>query len=211
MKNWNTNDWNTKDLIELVFKFVAMVPNRNDWNEKSLIYNEPRLIRFKRIISLLHAFGIAQPNTEVASLNTSVNKTKNCIESFLSGDFILNREFIEYPNVKSLIENEVPLRFDKFNAYNVQSFYRHLMNYRMTIEETLQYNSSIMEASGLGVRASIRLTSELNKELLIKLEKIEIFLFEIINPENLNFDQDILINKFNFPKEDLFEIDIDNL
>lgn len=51
---------------------------------------------------------------------------------------------------------------------------------------------------------------ELNNDLYKKVEKIDELFFEIINPEKLSFEEDILINEYGFPKDDLDAIDMDN-
>ena len=90
-------------------------------------------------------------------------------------------------------------------------FYHHLMNYRIEIYRILNFNSGVLEASSLGFRKAISLTSELNKDLFDKIEIIDKLLFEIINPEKLEFDENTLIKEYNFPKDDLDEIEYGKL
>ncbi len=47
-------------------------------------------------------------------------------------------------------------------------------------------------------------------DLYKKVEKIDEILFEIINPKGLSFEEDILIKHYDFPKEDLDDIDFEN-
>jgi hypothetical protein len=84
------------------------------------------------------------------------------------------------------------------------------MKYRIKVESVLNYNSGVIEASSLGFRSAISLTNELNDELNIKIEKIDEILFEIINPNKLKFDENLLIKEYGFPKDDLDSIDIEN-
>ena len=47
-----------RDLLELYLDFNSLTPNRNDWTEKRLHRNEPRLIRYQRLVALFRAFDI---------------------------------------------------------------------------------------------------------------------------------------------------------
>ncbi|MHC9088178.1 hypothetical protein ACXIHB_05640 [Tenacibaculum sp. IMCC1] len=84
------------------------------------------------------------------------------------------------------------------------------MKYRIEIDNVLRHNSVVLEASSLGFRSAITLTAELNNDLCKKAEKIDELLFEIINPNDLSFDEETLIKEYGFPKEDLNAIDVDN-
>ena len=211
--------WTTKDLLYKTFEFRGMVPNSNEWNESSLKYNQPRLIRFKRLNSLLKAFDLTRTEKQKNSLWTILSgkkkvkeseMTKNEIEPFLRGDFIHKRESAEYPRIQELIEKEKSFDSDTFEQRDIYSFYHHLMKYRIEIDKVLRHNSGVLEASSLGFRSAISLTSELNNDLYKKVEQIDEMLFEIINPKNLTFGEDILIKQYGFPKEDLNAIDMDN-
>ncbi len=211
--------WTTKDLLYKTFEFKGMVPNTNEWNEKSLKFNKPRLIRFKRINALLKAFQLIrteeQKNTfwTILKGNKKVKEgeiTQNEIIPFLRGDFINKRESVTYPNIQTIIENEKAFESDSFKPRDISQFYRHLMKYRIEINNILHHNSGVLEASSLGFRSAISLTNEMNNELYKKVETIDQMLLEIINPENLTFNEDILINEYGFPKEDLNAIDMDN-
>ncbi|MHC9088177.1 hypothetical protein ACXIHB_05635 [Tenacibaculum sp. IMCC1] len=73
--------WTVKDLLYKTFEFREMVPNSNEWNESSLKYNEPRLIRFRRLNALLKAFGL-----------TRTKKQKNSLWTMLSGKKIAKED-----------------------------------------------------------------------------------------------------------------------
>jgi len=212
--------WTTKDLLYKTFEFKGMVPNSNEWNESSLKWNQPRLIRLRRLNSLFKAFELTRTEKQKSNLWTVLSGkkkvkeselTKNEIEPFLRGDFIHKRESIEYPKIQELIEKEKSFESDSFNGIrDIYSFYQHLMKYRIEIDKVLGHNSGVMEASSLGFRSAISMTSELNNDLYKKVEKIDELLFEIINPNGLTFDEENLIKEYGFPKEDLDAIDMDN-
>lgn len=212
--------WTTKDLLYLTFEFKGMVPDSNAWNEGSLKYNQPRLIRYRRLNSLLKAFGLTRTEKQKNKLWTILSGKKNVREGemikneitpFLRGDFIHNRELIKYPKVQELIEKRKVFEDDSFNELrDIYRFYNHLMKYRVEINNVLQHNSGVLEASSLGFRAAIKLTGELNNDLRKKVAQIDELLFEIINPEGLSFKEETLIKKYGFPKEDLDAIDMEN-
>lgn len=209
--------WTTKDLLYKLLEFRAMTPNSDEWNETSLKHNEPRLIRFRRINSLFKAFELIHKKKKktnfwsLLSENSKENElSKDEIIGFFEGNFITTRESVEYPNSQKLIEKEKAFDSDSFKNRDIYQFYRHLMKYRIKVESVLNYNSGVIEASSLGFRSAISLTNELNNELNIKIEKIDDILFEIINPKKLNFDENVLIKEYGFPKDDLNSIDIEN-
>jgi hypothetical protein len=211
--------WTTKELLYKIFEFRAMVPNSNDWNEKSLKYNQPRLIRFRRLNALLKAFDLTRTEKQKNNLWTIFSGkkkikeseiTKNEIEPFLRGDFIQKRESTVYPRIQELIEKEKSFNSDSFKTGDIYSFYHHLMKYRIEIDKVLRHNSGVLEASSLGFRSAISLTGEINNDLYKKVEKIDQMLFEIINPKGLELEEDILIKEYDFPTEDLDRIDNDN-
>jgi hypothetical protein len=209
--------WTTKDLLNKLLEFRAMTPNSDEWNETSLKHNEPRLIRFRRINSLFKAFELKDKKNEktnfwsLLSENSKENElSKDEIIGFFEGNFITTRESIKYPNSRKLIEKEKAFDSDSFKNRDIYQFYHHLMKYRIKVESVLNYNSGVIEASSLGFRSAISLTNELNDELNIKIEKIDEILFEIINPNKLKFDENLLIKEYGFPKDDLDSIDIEN-
>lgn len=212
--------WTTKDLLDKTFEFKGMVPNSDKWNVNSLKYNQPRLIRFKRLNALFRAFKLTRTEKQKNSFWTILNGnkkvkegnlTKNEITPFLRGDFIYKRESIKYPRIQELIEKEKLFESDTFNEKrDIIMFYNHLMKYRIAVYNVLNHNSQVLEASSLGFRSAISLTNKWNNELNKKVKVIDELLIEIINPNKISFQEDILIKEYDFPKEDLDSIDMDN-
>lgn len=211
--------WTTKDLLYLILEFKGLVSNSNNWNEESLSFNQPRLVRFKRINALLMAFELTRSEKQKEKLWTGSigNKkftegeiTQNEITPFLRGDFINKRESAEYPNIRSLIEKVKMFESDSFETFDIYTFYHHIMKYRIEIDKILRHNNQVLVAGSLGLRTAISVTSSLNRELAKMVEKIEEILFEIINPKKLTFGEDSLIKEYDFPDEDLDEIDLEN-
>ena len=79
--------WTVKDLLNNTLEFRAMTPNSNEWNERSLKHNKPRLIRFKRINSLLKAFELTR--TEKQKNNFWSNLKRNNKERELTKNEII--------------------------------------------------------------------------------------------------------------------------
>lgn len=211
--------WKTKDLLNIVFEFKNMVPNSDYWNQKSLKHNKPYLIRFKRIQALFKAFELTNTEKEKSSFWNGLKRNQILREreliqeeifSFLAGDFILKRETVVYPNIQKIIEKEKIFDSDAFKPWDIYSFYHHLMRYRIEIDNVLTHNSNVLEANNLGFRSAMSLTFQLNKDLCKKVEQIDEILSEIINPNNLTFEEDLLIDIYGFPKENLGAIDIGN-
>ncbi|MAN58265.1 MAG: hypothetical protein CMC08_00335 [Flavobacteriaceae bacterium] len=212
--------WNAKDLLDLVFEFRSLAPATEEWTAEALTGNLPRLVRLQRISALLRAFGLTRAQyinnankfgleNEYAN-NTEGKAVQNDVALFLEGDFISYHDYSQYSVVKNLIQTASAFEGDVYKYGDVEYFYSFFMRFRLELDNFLRVNSGVAYAGNLGIRSAIKLTDEITKEILKKAEYMDDILTEIINPERLSFTEEVLINEYGFPTDDLDEIDLDN-
>jgi len=206
------------DLIEKILEFKAMTPNQDEWVEHMLINNKPRLVRLQQLKSLLFAFGIIQLDSQKKnSFVNSISKpnyqiqdlTKVGILSVLNGDFIKKRELSSYEKPISYIEQN-SFKKEPVDIYQLESFYYFLMQYRINIYSVFKWKSNVLEAS-VGFHAVNILTKEINNKISENIKVVDNFLIQIISHQEKEFSEQELIDNYNFPKDDLLEIDIENM
>lgn len=212
-------NWTAADLLEKILEFNAMTPNQNEWSEKILNYNKPRLIRFQRIKALLLAFDVVQINSQkknslinIFSRHNSLiqDLTKSGILSFMSGEFIKTRDFSKYSNLISIIEQNSFSENKPIDIFDLERFYSHLIQYRISVYNVLSHNSGVLEASNKGFFAAINITGEANNNIKDQINIVDSLLVQIIDPESKELSEQELIDKYDFPKEDINEIDFEN-
>lgn len=212
-------NWTAADLLEKILEFDAMTPNQNEWSEKTLNTNKPRLIRFQRIKALLIAFDIVQINSQ--NKNSTINfftqqnspiqdLTKIGVLSFMSGEFIKTRDFSKYISLISIIEQNSLSMKAPVEILDLERFYSYLMQYRISVYEVLSYNRRVLEASNKGFIAAIKFTGEVNNKIKEQIKMVDNLLVQFIDPERKILSEQELIDKYDFPKDDLDEIDFEN-
>ncbi|QTE36891.1 hypothetical protein J3L18_27875 [Mucilaginibacter gossypii] len=207
----NIKTYTAITLLNEVFEFIEMTPNSNDWNLRSLQANPSRFLRFRKIESLLHAFGIA--NIYPGLLNRIKSRffydRKTPIEALLHGDFIKQREIDEYAVVIDYIDN-----FIKANGIQIESarsihvhdlafIYPKLISFKKKLHSILTHNSGWLEAGSKTSVFSIGVTEAISKNLIGKYQDLDCTIELFINPRGLSFTEIELIEKYNFPVRDL--------
>jgi len=203
------------DLIEKIFEFEAMTPNQDEWVEQMLINNKPRLVRLQQLKSLLFAFGIIQFDSQKVNFISKPNHqiqdlTKVGILSILNGDFIKTRELTSYEKPILYIEQNSFTK-EPVDIYELKSFYCNLMRYRIYIYNVFKWNSSVLEATSVGFHAAHILAKEINNKIGKDIKGVDDFIIQIISPQKKEFSEQELIDNYNFPKDDLLDIDIENM
>ena len=204
-------NWNSTKLIKAVIEFCAMVPNNSHWNKKSLKGNPPRLIRYQRIQSLLQAFDIIpkQKTGLLSSITNSKNKIENPIQYFTWGEFIYNMDLETFSPIKKCIHENLPFKDKEIDLSYVNKLFTHLLKYKMTVSSLLLFNSGVLSASSSGFIAGIRITNNTNDKISGEFSHIDDLLNIMLPSNNKTFSKEELIKNFNYPKEDLEEIDMD--
>ena len=201
------------DLIEKILEFIEMTPNENEWNSKSLRDNKPRLIRFQQINSLLNAFSL-QSNNKTKLRSFLFPNHKNEITTILNGDFIKEKKLEEFNELLDFAE--IFLKKQNFTikspiSHSELSFiYPKLIDYKIKLREIINFNSGWLESSTTFTIFHIFLTNSISSNLKNKYDDLDNTIELFINPRHLIFTEQELIEKYNFPTDNLDEIDFEN-
>lgn len=195
------------DLLDKVLEFNLMSPNPSCWNLEALKSNPPLLIRFRQIESLMKAF--------FSNVNISSNILHVSLESFLGGDFILDRVISDYKEaiyfIKEYIREETDNIHDTrtIDLCDLEFIYSRLLSFKKQLLKITNFNSDVVEASSISARFSYLLTGSISKSISEKPTKLDEILELLINPNGLSFTLEELLSKYNYPTEDLIDIDIE--
>ena len=73
----------------------------------------------------------------------------------------------------------------------------------------MTFHTTWIEAGTIPLRFSIYLTKSISENLAGKYDDLDKILGLLIDPNGLSFTEEELIADFNYPKEDLLDVDID--
>ena len=213
----STNTYSGVNLLDEIFEFTEMTPNSIEWNLKSLKANPPRQIRLRRIESLLTAFCSIDINESLLSKAKSIffDHHKITIASFLQGDFIKARSIDEYSEVIKFIKDFVKTKVgdvDRKREIRIEELvfiFPFLINFKKQIRSLLTFNSGWLEAGSDVALFSIYLTDSISEKLAGNYSELDYVIELFINPQRLIFTKEEMIDKYNFPKEDLNDVDSD--
>lgn len=193
------------DLLNKVLEFMAMTPNEQEWNLKSLAYNPPRQIRLRQIGALLKAFCVS----DGVDLRAG-------IRSVLTGDFLNGKdpeaftELVDFVNrfMKKTEPGEETLK--SLRPSELRFIYPKMIDYKIKLRQLLGFNSGWMESSSVFARFHISLTNSISANLKDKSGDLDRAIELLINPKKLAFTEAELIAKFNYPSDNLRQVDMDN-
>lgn len=205
------------DLLEKILEFVEMTPNSKEWNVIKLASNPPRKIRLKQIESLISAFynDCENKNPSNKSLSTLFNKKEVDIKSILSGEFIALKTIDDYKPTTEFINNFVKNHIDssdvekEIHLNELIFIYTQLLEYKKRIRNLVKFNSGWIEAGSTASQFSILLTNSITKNLEDKYNELDKTLELIINPNELTFSEQELIDRYDYPSESLFDIEME--
>lgn len=206
------------DLLDKILEFIEMTPDTTLWSSEKLSSNLPRLIRFQQVNSLLTAlFQRKESENLLENTVTLFERNKNLtIQSVLEGDFIRERNIEDYAELISFIKLTVSQRNDEPDDYRTIHIgqltmpYQQLVKYRRKLRSLQTFNSGCLEASTITSYFPIHLTNSITMDLSDKYYDLDKALELFINPNNLQFTEDELKEKYNFPLDNLDDVDIDN-
>lgn len=201
----NFSQYTAADLLEKIIEFTNMTPNPKDWSFEVQMKNDPRFIRLQQIRSLFWAF-----TPELYFLE----EMQESIENFYSGEFISNRKIENYHKLVEKIDKTISKSTfcgapkKKIVSYDLQNNYRDLLNYYLKLNRLVNHNKGIMEISYPYFFPYI-VTNSISDSISLKAGKLKTILALFIDPNKRRITEDELIKNFDYPTEDLFEIDMD--
>jgi hypothetical protein len=205
----NTKTYSAIDLLDKILEFTSLTPDPNQWNFEDLESNPPRHIRLKQIDSLIRAlFGNDKKHNLPETLQL-------LIPSILSGDIIKTRSLKDYETVIRFIWEYVENYYGSAHKNkNVRLdelvfVFGDLLEFKRLLRKMMTFHSNWIEASTIPLRFSIYLTKSISENLAGKYDDLDKILGLLIDPNGLSFTEEELIADFNYPKEDLLDVDID--
>ena len=201
----NSSTYTALDLLKKVIDLTNMTSDSTEWSFEKQQDNPPRLLRLQQIQSLMKAFvpGLAP-----------VKDIGQSIEDFYSGDFITHQPMEKYASLVEEIEKTIvgskfsKARKKEVSAIHLQSNYRDLMDYYLKLNALLNHNKKYLEISYPYLFPYI-VTDGISTSISSNALIISTLLASFIDPQEQSFTEDELISQFNYPTEDLLDLDLD--
>ncbi len=175
------------DLLKAFLNLHGLSPNLSDWTEDELAWNPPRLIRLMRLKAMFLAFGIEWDPVAFTE--------GKCVDTVLASDSIRNQAKAELGiPVQDLTVNQ--LRF----------LFLILYQHRKCVAAVL--SSGPDEAGGVFLLACKRIF-DIQQAIQTKIAPIDDLLAEMIDPRKRSFTINQLIQDYEYPADDLHQIECD--
>lgn len=190
-------------LLDKALEFESMTSDRTAWKHEKLKDDQPRFVRLQQIIVLLKLFTPETFNDQ---------NIASSVDNLFNGDFIYQRDITIYADLFKTMDEEITSAKHFLNQQNewdeslLQHNFSDLIDFKRKVNEVLEHNDGIMEAS-YPYLYSIMLTSEISKKLNIK--KMDKFLSLVIDPHKNCYEKDRLIREFNYPEDDVYDLDLE--
>jgi hypothetical protein len=191
-------------LLNKILEFRSNTSDETKWTLSDLQEDRIKLVRFKQIQCLIELFvpEVYQPNDLALP-----------IEKLLNGDFIRMRQEKLYKKLFLKMDKVITSASDFFKKYKEWEVtelafnYRELVEYKIKLNMVLNFNSGILEMS-YPYSFSVIISEDISKS--IKYNKMDDFLSSVIDPKKRIFYRDQLIKDHNYPREDVYDMELDN-
>lgn len=203
------------DLLFRVHDFIKLSPDENKWDIKNLENNDPRLYRYKQILSILQAYGFE--NKTVKKYNYQYHPITYFYEGyFLRFDYNDEKRFnTDYNSlIKELKEEQIKAykaekRKYKDSEPDLFMIFRELKSYSLEVYDLLHYHWDDYSAPPVTefYQHHIVKAESFLKKSTFKINKI---LAKLIDPSERAFNKAVLIREYDFPNVDIIELDIEN-
>lgn len=201
----NNTTYTAFDLLDKVIDFTNMAPNSAEWSFEKQRENPPRLVRLQQIQALMEAFvpGL-KPNEDIGRR----------IGGFYSGDFIIHKPMEKYASLLEEIEKTIlgskfhNAKNSEISAFALKMNYRELLSYYLKLKAIMIFNSKYLDISYPYMFPYI-VTEDIFDAISSKVPPIIHLLTTFIDPETQRYREDELIYQYNYPTEDLFDVDLD--
>ena len=185
-----------KKLLSRFLELYTLSDNTAKWSMDSFVNNPPRLYRLQAIEALMKALQI------------------NCTyQEFQYGEFLLGQKQLNQSVLIVKIKENYPTLFqttntDKKNQIDFQFMFEMLFGYRMQLQKLTSLRDSVLEYSEYN-RYPVLIIDTINNKLQADIEAIDNILAYLINPKEIHFSNQELIERYNYPIGNLNEIDSD--
>jgi hypothetical protein len=185
-----------KTLLTKFLELYTLSDNVVKWSVDNFSNNPPRLYRLQAIEALMKALQI------------------NCsCQEFQYGEFLFGQNQFNQSELIIKIKENYPTLFQTTNTdekvqIDFQFMFEMLFSYRMQLQKLTSLTDSVLEYSEYN-RYPVLIIDTINNKLQADIEAIDNILAYLINPKELHFSNQELIEKYNYPIGDLNEIDSD--
>jgi hypothetical protein len=202
------------DLIEKIIEFTKMTPNPKLWKEGLLKESPPRYVRIRQINALIKAvFGPRSDNFLGKAKSLLLMNQLPTINDLLSGSFIKEINIREYEGLIDTIKTTVRDyeghlgETGEISHKHLIAVYQRLMRYKIQLMDLLHFNDGESTSAPIGQRFTVYLTNEVASAIEGTYTRLDEVLGLMIDPDSLSFTEEELQVEYNYPKEDLREVD----
>ncbi len=185
-----------KTLLTKFLELYTLSDNIIKWSVDNFANNPPRLYRLQAIDALMKALQI------------------NCsYQEFQHGEFLMKLDNLEQSELIIKIKENYPTLFPSNNIVeeeqiDFQFIFEVLFSYRMQLQKLTSLRDSVLEYSEYN-RYPVLIIDTINNKLQADNEAIVNILAYLINPKEIHFSNQELVEKYNYPVGDLDELDSD--
>lgn len=189
--------YTAKDALDLYLEFEAMQPDRRTWTDGRLQDNPPRFYRFKRLQAFFEAFELGD------------------IREFAEGTFILKRKIRDYASLIKRMKSELKTitkfrKGEEITLHEIAFLFARLLAYRKRWDDVTGFSSGLMACSAK-YRYAFYKIDQVNSQIRDSTSPINDILTFIMSPEKKNIGKEELVERFDYPDVDLFDIDIEHI
>jgi hypothetical protein len=202
------------DLIEKIIDFTKMTPNPKLWKEGLLKESPPRYIRIRQINALTKAIFSQRSNNFLGKAKSLLLMDQlPSIKDLQSGSFIKGRNIRDYEGIIAMIktsvrDNEGQLgETGEISHKHLINVYLRLMKYKKQLLDLLHFNDDESTSAPIGIRFTVYLTNQVSNSFEGNYSILDEALGLIIDPNSLTFTEEELQAEYNYPKEDIREVD----
>lgn len=199
----NPSTYTTTDFLNKIYDFFSLVNhNQEEWSFKALQDNPPRFVRLKQIVSLYNAF---------IGNNDNLNETEILI-ALTTGSFLSNENVEDYYSLIATMEQYIirlvpaESKHKEWGTFALESNFERLIKYRLSAGKLLTFNDGYLQVSYHNLFSKTTI-DETNNQIKNSLSHIDDILVKFIGYKT--FALEILIDNYNFPTDNLDEIDED--
>ena len=198
------------------------------WTLPQRVNSKPAKIRKKQIESLQEAFGLSkkyvnplvQIKYSIVGSREKLDRAKHLnslttIEYLTRGEFLHDRPLEKNKEIEerviAMIKQLYPLAPEDRTSrpIDIGWMFNNLFSFRQEIYKVTYPNAGMLEGFSSGLLYSQYLQQKLKKVINNNLEEIDDTLWIILDPERRNLDKRELVEKYDYPDEDLVEIDLE--
>lgn len=188
---------------DLLHKFIEY---ESFWDEKS----KPGMIRIKQIESLQSAFHLMKPDSlQNDSFRFEWLEDLDNVD-YLYGDFIEDRPESSFDEIKKKavekLKKIVPNQSEDFfflENKRIEIIYNNLVSFRIQTHKFLSHEDHILEGIDAGFYYSETLIEGVKEKVRESLYEIDDLLWSILDPLKRDIELNTLIEKFNYPEDNL--------